>query len=58
MQKAGSESKAFRLVARNEIQKGFFTEKRFVKSTSNETPHIVIVPPNGSIKHDKLQKTL
>ena len=53
MQKAGSESKAFRLVARNEIQKGFFTEKRFVKSTSRETPHVVIVPQNGSIKHDK-----
>ena len=54
MQKVGSESKAFRLVAQNEIQKGFFTEKRFVKSTSSETSHIVIVPQNGSIKHDKL----
>ena len=53
MQKAGSESKAFRLVAQNEIQKGFFTEKRFVKSTSSETPHAVIVPQNRSIKHDK-----
>ena len=54
MQKAGSESKALWLVAQNEIQKEFFTEKRFVKSTSSETPHIVIVPQNGSIKHDKL----
>ena len=53
MQKAGSESKALRIVAQNKIQKGFFTEKRFVKSTSSETPHAVIVPQNGSIKHDK-----
>ena len=53
MQKVGSESKAFRLAAQNEIQKGFFTEKRFVKSTSSETPHVVIVPQNGSIKDDK-----
>ena len=46
MQKAESESKAFRLVAQSEIQKGFFTEKRFVKSTSSETRHVVIVPQN------------
>ena len=34
MQKAGKESKAFRLVVQNETQKGFFTEQRFVKTTS------------------------
>ena len=46
-------SKALQLVAENEMQKRFFTEKQFLKSTSSETPHVVIVPQNGSIKRDK-----
>ena len=46
-------TKALQLVAQNEIQKGFFTEKWFVKSTSSEMPDVVIVPLNGSIKCDK-----
>ena len=46
-------TKALRLVAQNEIQKGFFTEKWFVKSTSSEMLDVVIVPQNGSIKRDK-----
>ena len=49
----GMVTKALRLVAQNEIQKGFSTEKRFVKSTSDEIPHVVIVSQNGSIKCDK-----
>ena len=48
-----SGSKALRLVAQNEIQKGFFTEKWFVKTTSSEMPDVVIVPLNESIKRDK-----
>ena len=46
-------TKALRLVAQNEIQKGFFTEKWFVKSTSSEMLDVVILPQNGSIKRDK-----
>ena len=46
-------ARALRLVTENEMQKGFLTEKGFVKSTSSETPHVVIVPQNGSIKRDK-----
>ena len=46
-------AKALQLVAENEMQKRFFTEKRFVKSTSSETPYVVIVPQNRSIKRDK-----
>ena len=46
-------AKALQLVVENEMQKRFFTEKQFVKSTSSETPHVVIVPQNGSIKRDK-----
>ena len=49
----GTVTKALQLVAQNEIQKGFSTEKRFVKSTSGETPHVVIVFQNGRIKCDK-----
>ena len=46
-------TKALRQVAQNEIQKGFFTEKLFLKSTSSEMPDVVIVPQNESIKRDK-----
>ena len=46
-------TKPLRLVAQNEIQKGFFTEKWFVKRTSSEMPDVVLVPQNGSIKRDK-----
>ena len=46
-------AKALQLVAENEMQKRFFTEKRFVKSTSSETPDLVILPQKGSIKRDK-----
>ena len=46
-------AKALQLVAENEMQKRFFTEKQFVKSTSSEKPHVVIVPQNGSIERDK-----
>ena len=49
----GTVTKALRLAAQNEIQKGFSTEKRFVKSTSGEMPHVVTVSQNGSIKCDK-----
>ena len=49
----GTVTKALRLAAQNEIQKGFSTEKRFVKSTSGEMPHLVIVSQNESIKRDK-----
>ena len=49
----GTVTKALRLAAQNEIQKGFSTEKRFVKSTSGEMPHLVIVSQNESIKCDK-----
>ena len=46
-------TKALQLAAQNEIQKGFSTEKLFVKSTSGEMPHVVTVSQNGSIKRDK-----
>ena len=49
----GTVTKVLRLVAQNEIQKGFSTEKRFVKSTSGGIPHVVIVSQNGSIKCNK-----
>ena len=49
----GTIAKAFRLVAENEIQKEFSTEKRFVKRTSGEMPQVVIVPQNRSMKCDK-----
>ena len=49
----GTKVKALRLLVENKIQKGFPTEKQFVKSTSGEIPHLVIVSQNGSIKCDK-----
>ena len=49
----GTIAKALRLVAENEIQKRFFTEKRVAKSTSGEIPQVVIVSQNVSIKYDK-----
>ena len=49
----GTVTKALRLVTQNDIQKGFSIEKRFVKSTSGEMPHVWIVSQNGSIKRDK-----
>ena len=49
----GTLTKALRLAAQNEIQKGFSTEKRFAKSTSGEMLHVVVVSQNGSIKYDK-----
>ena len=49
----GTVTKALRLVTKNEMQKGFSTKKRFVKSTLGEMPHVVIVSQNGSIKCDK-----
>ena len=52
----GTVTKALRLVAQNEIQKGFSNEKRFVKSTSGEIPHVAIVSQKGSIKCDKSGK--
>ena len=45
--------KPLRLVAENKIQKGFSTEKQFVKNTSGEMQYVVIVHQNGSIKCDK-----
>ena len=42
-----------RLVAENKILKALSTEKQFVKSTSGEMQHVVIVHQNGSIKCDK-----
>ena len=52
----GTVTKPLQLVAKNEIQKGFSTAKRFVKSTSGEMPHVIIVSQNGSIKYDKSYK--
>ena len=49
----GTVTKALRLVTKNEMQKGFSTKKRFIKSTLGEMPHVVIVSQNGSIKCDK-----
>ena len=46
-------TKSLRLIAQNEIQQGFLTEKRFIKSTSGKMPHIVISTQNGNIKCDK-----
>ena len=54
----GTVTKALRLVAQNDIRKGFSIEKRFVKSTSGEMPHVLIVSQNGSIKRDNNVNTL
>ena len=44
----GTVTKVLRLVAENEIEKGFSTKKRFVKGTSGEMPHVVIESRNVS----------
>ena len=49
----GTVTKDLRLVEQKDIQKRFSIEKRFVKSTSGEMPHLLIVSQNGSIKRDK-----